>query len=159
MISVSKFPVGRSIFHHLSVFRRATTFCYSTSINAGFEIDVKGVRDEKEAMELIKETVQSNPVVLFMKGSATRPLCGFSSRVTQILLNSPLNHPFATVNVLANEDIRSAIKKFSDWPTVPQLYVKGKFVGGCDIAHEMYINGSFISLLKDNQLCNDEKQG
>lgn len=107
-------------------------------------------------MELIETTVKSNPLVLFMKGNADRPLCGFSNRVTQILQTSPLNNPFATVNVLANEEIRSAIKKFSDWPTVPQLYVKGKFVGGCDIVYEMYKNGSFNDLLKDNRLVNDD---
>lgn len=131
----------------------------STSSNcSSFEIDVKGIKDEEEAMNLIKKTIESNALVLFMKGNASRPMCGFSNRVTQILLNSSLLHPFATVNVLSNEEIRSSIKKFSEWPTVPQLYVKGKFVGGCDIVYEMYSNGSFNDLLNENELlCKDDQ--
>ena len=153
MISISKIPLNRSIFSNFSVVLRRFN-----SSSSSFDIDVKGIKDEIGATELIKRTVESNPIVLFMKGNANRPLCGFSNRVTQILLNSSLNHPFATVNVLANEEIRSAIKKFSDWPTVPQLYVKGKFIGGCDIVYEMYTNGTFTSLLKDNELTEEEQQ-
>lgn len=156
MISITKLSFNTRYSPLFSKFKAIRLF--SSSQPASFEIDVKSVKNEGEAMQLIKKTVESNPVVLFMKGNASRPLCGFSNRVTQILFNSPLNGPFATVNVLANEEVRVAIKKYSDWPTVPQLYVKGKFVGGCDIVYEMYVNGSFIGLLKENDLLSDESE-
>lgn len=155
MISLLKFPVNRSIFRFSN--RAAAAASYSSTNQPSFEINVKDVKDESEAMKLIKKTVESNPLVLFMKGSTDRPLCGFSKRVTQVLLQSPINNPFATVDVLSNEEIRFAIKRFSDWPTVPQLYVKGKFVGGCDIVYEMFSNGNFTVLLKENGLYSEEE--
>lgn len=92
----------------------------------------------------IKADVDSNDVVLFMKGTRTMPQCGFSSRVVSIL--SYMAVDFKDVNVLANEAIRNGIKSFSDWPTIPQLYVKGEFVGGCDIITEMTISGELDEL-------------
>jgi len=93
----------------------------------------------------IQSTVESNDVVLFMKGTATMPQCGFSSRVAQIL--QFMQVPFKDVNVLEDEALRDAIKSFSDWPTIPQLYVKGEFVGGCDIITEMTMSGELDQML------------
>jgi len=87
----------------------------------------------------IKDTVTSNDVVLFMKGTKSMPQCGFSSRVAGVL--NFMGVEFADVNVLADEAMRQGIKDYSDWPTVPQLYVKGEFVGGCDIVTEMTLSG------------------
>ncbi len=96
------------------------------------------------ATEEIRETVTKNDVVLFMKGTKDMPQCGFSSRVAGVLNYMGVN--FVDVNVLANADIRQGIKDFSDWPTIPQLYVKGEFVGGCDIVTEMTISGELDQL-------------
>lgn len=95
----------------------------------------------------IAKTVAENPVVLFMKGTPDRPQCGFSSVVVQIL--DHLEVPFAGVDVLADDDIRQGVKTFSDWPTVPQLYVKGEFVGGSDIVREMFTTGELKTLMAD----------
>tara|TARA_R110002096_G_scaffold13722_18_gene48356 strand:+ start:3359 stop:3721 length:363 start_codon:yes stop_codon:yes gene_type:complete len=92
-----------------------------------------------EATTQIKETIEKNDVVLFMKGTKMVPQCGFSSRVAGVL--NFMGVEFADVNVLADADIRQGIKDFSDWPTIPQLYVKGEFVGGCDIITEMMLSG------------------
>ncbi|MCP1289441.1 MULTISPECIES: Grx4 family monothiol glutaredoxin [Chromobacterium] len=100
------------------------------------------------AQQTIQQTVTDNPVVLFMKGSAQFPQCGFSSRAVQILKACGLEQ-FATVDVLQDADIRQGIKDFSNWPTIPQLYVKGEFVGGSDIMYEMFQNGELQELLKD----------
>ena len=89
-------------------------------------------------------------VVLYMKGTAEMPQCGFSSVVVQLLTH--LEVPFEIVNVLTDPNIRDAIKKFSNWPTIPQLYIKGEFVGGCDIVKEMYQNGELQDLLKSKQI-------
>lgn len=87
----------------------------------------------------IKDTVTSNPVVLFMKGTPQFPMCGFSGQVAQIL--DYLGVPYKGVNVLDNQDVREGIKTYSNWPTIPQLYVKGEFIGGCDIVREMFQSG------------------
>ena len=89
--------------------------------------------------ERIKDIISKNDVVLFMKGTPEMPQCGFSMTVSNIL--KELKVKFNGVNVLADPEIRQGIKDFSNWPTVPQLYVKGEFIGGCDIAKEMYENG------------------
>ncbi len=89
--------------------------------------------------EQIKELVESNDVVLFMKGSPDFPQCGFSSRASQIL--KACGAKFASVDVLQNNEVREGIKQFSNWPTVPQLYIRGEFVGGSDIVMEMYESG------------------
>lgn len=94
----------------------------------------------------IKDTVSSNDVVLFMKGTKEMPQCGFSSRVAGVL--NYMGVDFADVNVLADEALRQGIKDYSDWPTVPQLYVKGEFVGGCDIITEMTLSGELDTLFE-----------
>jgi len=102
----------------------------------------------------IKQTVTANNVVLFMKGTKDMPQCGFSSRVAGVL--NFMGVDFADVNVLADEDIRQGIKDYSDWPTVPQLYVKGEFVGGCDIITEMTLSGELDTLFTDNGVTFDK---
>ena len=97
------------------------------------------------AQDQIREIVQSNDVVLFMKGEKLMPQCGFSSKVAGIL--NYLGVDYKDVNVLADAEIRQGIKEFSDWPTIPQLYVKGEFVGGCDIVTEMTLSGELDQLL------------
>ena len=89
--------------------------------------------------ERIKETVSSNKIVLFMKGTPQFPQCGFSSRAVEIL--EACGAEFAAVNVLSDMDVREGIKKFSSWPTIPQLYIDGEFIGGSDILMTMYENG------------------
>ncbi len=102
----------------------------------------------------IKETITANDVVLFMKGTKSMPQCGFSSRVAGVL--NYMGVEFADVNVLADEDVRQGIKDFSDWPTVPQLYVKGEFVGGCDIITEMTMSGELDTLFAENDVTYDK---
>ena len=97
--------------------------------------------------EQIKETVTSNPIVLFMKGTAQFPQCGFSSKVVQILKSSGVKN-LVTVNVLADDAIRQGVKEYANWPTVPQLYVNGEFIGGCDIVSEMYASGELEKVLE-----------
>ena len=98
-------------------------------------------------LERIQKEIDENDVVLFMKGNATFPQCGFSSLVVQVL--SQLGVTFKDINVLEDNDLRQGIKDFSDWPTIPQLYVKGEFIGGCDIVREMYESGELQSLFDD----------
>ncbi len=100
------------------------------------------------AKEFIQKTVTDNSVVLFMKGTAQFPQCGFSGRAIQLLKQSGAKN-LVTVNVLEDEEVRQAIKDFANWPTIPQLYVKGQFVGGSDILTEMYQSGELQSLLKE----------
>ena len=100
--------------------------------------------------EVIQKTIDDNNVVLFMKGSAQFPQCGFSGQVVQIL--TYLGVPFKDVNVLESGDLREGIKAFTNWPTIPQLYVKGEFVGGCDIVREMFQEGELQSLLTEKQI-------
>jgi len=95
----------------------------------------------------IKETVTSHPVVLFMKGTAQFPQCGFSGRAVQIL-NACGVENIVTVNVLEDAEVRQGIKEFSNWPTIPQLYINGEFIGGSDIMTEMYESGELQNLLK-----------
>lgn len=97
--------------------------------------------------ERIRKDINDNDIVLYMKGTAVFPQCGFSAMVVQVL--SQLGVTFKDVNVLDDMDIRQGIKEFSDWPTIPQLYVKGEFVGGCDIVREMYESGELQQLLTD----------
>ena len=92
-----------------------------------------------DVQERIRQTVESDDVVLFMKGSPDFPQCGFSGRAVQVL--RACNTPFASVDVLADEDVRQGIKQYSNWPTIPQLYIRGEFIGGSDIILEMYEKG------------------
>jgi monothiol glutaredoxin len=96
----------------------------------------------------IQSDIESNDVFLFMKGTPMFPQCGFSARVVQIL--SHMGVPFQSANVLEDMELREGIKQFSQWPTIPQLYVKGEFVGGCDIVTEMFQSGELETLLKEN---------
>ncbi|MBL8537998.1 MAG: Grx4 family monothiol glutaredoxin [Hyphomonadaceae bacterium] len=98
----------------------------------------------------IARTVAEHPVVLFMKGTAERPMCGFSNQVVQIL--DHLGVAFHDVNVLADEAVRQGVKQYADWPTIPQLYIKGEFVGGCDIVREMFQSGELKALLAEQGL-------
>ena len=95
----------------------------------------------------IKKTIEGNDVVLFMKGTAKMPQCGFSGLVVTVL--NRLGVPFKDVNVLADEAVREGIKEYSNWPTIPQLYIKQEFIGGADITREMYESGELVQLLKD----------
>lgn len=95
----------------------------------------------------IKATVETSDVVLFMKGTPMFPQCGFSSTVVEILNRTGVE--FSAHDVLQDPDLRNGIKEFSDWPTIPQLYVKGEFVGGCDILREMYASGELQDLMEE----------
>ena len=103
-----------------------------------------------DAANQIKEQITKNDVVLFMKGTKEMPQCGFSSRVAGVL--NYIGVDYTDVNVLADEDIRQGIKEYSDWPTIPQLYIKGEFVGGCDIVKEMFETGELQTYLRDKGL-------
>jgi monothiol glutaredoxin len=106
------------------------------------------------AEDQIRETVEKNDVVLFMKGTKMMPQCGFSSKVAGIL--NYIGVDYTDINVLADAEIRQGIKDFSDWPTIPQLYIKGEFVGGCDIAIEMTLSGELDALLEGNGIAFDK---
>lgn len=105
-------------------------------------------------LDQIRDTVAKNDVVLFMKGTKAMPQCGFSSRVAGVL--NYMGIDFVDVNVLADAEIRQGIKDFSDWPTIPQLYVKGEFVGGCDIVTEMTLSGELDQLLTQKGVAFDK---
>ena len=102
---------------------------------------------ENIVFERIKTEINDNDVVLFMKGSKTFPQCGFSAAVVQVLAQTGVD--FKDVDVLQDNDIREGIKDFTQWPTIPQLYVKGEFIGGCDIVRDMFENGELVTLFKD----------
>ena len=102
------------------------------------------------AVDQIKKDIAENDVVLFMKGTPMAPMCGFSAAVVQVL--NHLGVKYKGVNVLADNEVRQGIKDFSNWPTIPQLYVKGEFVGGCDIVREMAEAGELQTLFKDKQV-------
>ena len=103
--------------------------------------------DRNPVLARIETDVRANPVVLYMKGSPVFPQCGFSAQVVQVL--SELGVKFQSYDVLADDDLRQGIKEYSNWPTIPQLYVQGEFVGGCDIIREMYLSGELAELLKN----------
>jgi monothiol glutaredoxin len=107
--------------------------------------------------QFIANEVKSNDVVLFMKGTPQFPMCGFSGQVVQIL--DYLGVPYKGLNVLENDELRQGIKEFSNWPTIPQLYVKGEFVGGCDIIREMFQAGELHGMLKDKGVPVKEQAG
>ncbi|KMW56611.1 putative monothiol glutaredoxin ycf64-like protein [Candidatus Rhodobacter oscarellae] len=107
------------------------------------------------AQEQIQSTVEANDVVLFMKGTKTMPQCGFSSRVAGVL--NYMGIDYQDVNVLENDEIRQGIKDFSDWPTIPQLYIKGEFVGGCDIITEMTLSGELDTMFETNGVAYDKE--
>jgi monothiol glutaredoxin len=100
-----------------------------------------------DALQTIRQTITDHDVVLFMKGTSAQPQCGFSQMVVRILDHVGVD--YHDVNVLADDDVRQGIKDFSNWPTIPQLYVKGEFVGGCDIVREMFQTGELKTLLDE----------
>ena len=100
--------------------------------------------------ENIKNEIKSNDVVLFMKGTPVFPMCGFSAAVVEIL--SDIGVKFTTINVLESDEMREGIKQFSNWPTIPQLYIKEEFIGGCDIVKEMYESGELLELLNTKEI-------
>lgn len=102
---------------------------------------------ENPVFEAIRKCISENRAFLFMKGTPEAPMCGFSAQVVSIMNN--VGFPYGSYDVLSDPDMRQAIKDFSDWPTIPQLYVKGEFVGGCDIVTEMFQNGELQKLLND----------
>ena len=108
------------------------------------------VDNNVDVSENIKNEISSSDVVLFMKGTPAFPMCGFSATVVQLL--SDLGIKFSSVNVLESDEIREGIKQFSNWPTIPQLYIKEEFIGGCDIVKEMYESGELIELLNTKEI-------
>jgi len=98
----------------------------------------------------IKDLIDANDVCLFMKGTPESPQCGFSMAISNVLKHLKVN--FKGINVLDDENLRQGIKDFSDWPTIPQLYVKGQFIGGCDIVKEMFEKGELNTLLKEKEI-------
>lgn len=105
------------------------------------------IMNKNKTFDFINEQISTNEVVLFMKGTADFPQCGFSAMVVGIL--QTLGLKFKDINVLENPDLRQGIKDFADWPTIPQLYIAGEFVGGCDIVREMFETGELSNLIKD----------
>ncbi len=105
---------------------------------------------DQQINDLISNEIEGNEVCLFMKGTPDAPQCGFSMAVSNMLKILEVN--FKGVNVLENEKLRQGIKEFSDWPTIPQLYIKKEFVGGCDIVKEMFEKGELLNLLKEKSL-------
>ena len=110
---------------------------------------------DQETKDLISGEIENNEVCLFMKGTPDAPQCGFSMAISNML--KILNVNFKGINVLENENLRQGIKEFSDWPTIPQLYIKKEFVGGSDIVKEMYENGELIKLLESKNINFDKK--
>ncbi len=98
-------------------------------------------------IEQIQSAIEQNKIVLFMKGNRNFPQCGFSAATVQVF--EALGVPFETLDVLADQELREAIKRYSNWPTIPQVYIDGKFVGGCDIVRELYENGELQELVKN----------
>ena len=105
---------------------------------------------DQQTSDLIKSEIENNEICLFMKGTPDAPQCGFSMAVVNIFKILELN--FKSVNVLENQNVREGIKVYSDWPTIPQLYVKNEFIGGCDIIKEMYENGELANLLESKNI-------
>lgn len=105
---------------------------------------------DQNILDQIGKDIQENPVILFMKGTSQFPQCGFSAIVVQILTD--LGVPFKDIDILVNPVIRQGIKDYSNWPTIPQLYINSEFIGGCDIVREMYQSGELQTLLKEKGL-------
>ncbi len=111
---------------------------------------------DQQINDLIGKEIENNEVCLFMKGTPDAPQCGFSMAISNMLKILEVN--FKGVNVLENEKLRQGIKNYSDWPTIPQLYIKKEFVGGCDIVKEMYENGELIKFLEEKKINYKKKQ-
>merc|ERR1712137_186558 len=115
---------------------------------------IRKVVNNDDIEKLIKNDVKTNNLMLYMKGNPEAPMCGFSNHVCKIL--EAVGVEYHSRNVLESDDLREGIKKFSDWPTIPQLYVKGEFIGGCDIVTEMMLSGELDTLLEDNGVAFDK---
>lgn len=111
----------------------------------------------EHVFEHIKQNIEDNDVVLFMKGNALFPQCGFSSVVAKIM--DHLQVTYKDIDVLQDMEIREGIKQFSDWPTIPQLYIKGEFIGGCDIVKDMFQSGELMDLLKEKGIAFTDPRG
>lgn len=101
----------------------------------------------QEATEMVKSYIDSDDIVIFMKGTAEAPMCGFSAQTVKLMQSYGV--PFTTVNVLEDEEVREEVKKYSNWPTIPQVYIKGVFVGGCDICNELHARGELEKMAKE----------
>ncbi|PIQ23020.1 monothiol glutaredoxin, Grx4 family [bacterium (Candidatus Blackallbacteria) CG17_big_fil_post_rev_8_21_14_2_50_48_46] len=99
----------------------------------------------RDVIKEIENEIKENTIMLYMKGTPDQPMCGFSFTVVEIL--NQVGKPYASVNILADQEKREAIKQFSNWPTIPQLYIKGEFIGGCDITREMFENGELQQMV------------
>jgi monothiol glutaredoxin len=100
-----------------------------------------------DAIERIRNAINSDKIVIFMKGNRNFPQCGFSAATVQVF--EELGAPYSTVDVLADQEVREAVKTYSNWPTIPQVYINGKFIGGCDIVRELYQSGELTTLVKE----------
>ena len=109
---------------------------------------------DQKTKELIESEIKNNEVCLFMKGTPDAPQCGFSMAISNMLKILEVN--YKGINVLESQSLREGIKEFSDWPTIPQIYIKGEFIGGCDIVKEMYENGELKKILKDKNIAHKE---
>jgi monothiol glutaredoxin len=141
--SAFRLPVQRSV--------RYSARFFSDDSHDDFKPKKKdAVEDMKEVLELIDKQVKEHPLLLFMKGTPSKPQCGFSLQVVRIL--NAVGADFSSINVLEYPAIREGIKKYSDWPTIPQVYVNGEFIGGCDIVTSMYKEGELETMLKEKKL-------
>jgi monothiol glutaredoxin len=100
-----------------------------------------------DAIERVRDAINSDKIVIFMKGNRNFPQCGFSAATVEVF--EELGAPYSTVDVLADQEVRDAVKTYSNWPTIPQVYINGKFVGGCDIVRELYESGELGTLVKE----------
>uniref|UniRef100_A0A7S2HJB1 Glutaredoxin domain-containing protein n=1 Tax=Helicotheca tamesis TaxID=374047 RepID=A0A7S2HJB1_9STRA len=130
-------------------FSLSQTSFFSSGSHDDFAPKRKAIDDEDEALKMIKEHVESNRIMLYMKGNPSMPMCGFSARVVQALQNEGVD--FSSVNVLDYPQIREGVKKFSEWPTIPQLYIDGEFIGGCDIVTSMHESGELKEILEEKK--------
>lgn len=112
--------------------------------------------DTNSIFDSITSQITENDVVLYMKGTSDAPQCGFSASVAKLL--TQLEVPYLSVNVLESQELREGIKQYTDWPTIPQLYVKGEFIGGYDIVKEMHENGELVQLLEDNNIISQQDE-
>eukprot|EP00934_Nitzschia_sp_Nitz4_P007924 Nitzschia sp. Nitz4//scaffold166_size90379//49372//50115//NITZ4_005061-RA/size90379-augustus-gene-0.13-mRNA-1//-1//CDS//3329538208//7914//frame0 len=126
--------------------RRFPVAFFSSDSHDDFAPQRKKV-EQDDALELVKDLVATHPVLLYMKGNPSMPMCGFSARAVQALQAEGVD--FSSVNVLDYPDVREAVKQFADWPTIPQLYVNGEFIGGCDIVVQMHESGELKDLLSE----------
>jgi len=155
----SMLPLSRSLRTPLSAVRKQNlqgTFklFFSSDSHDDFKSVKKSVpTDKSEVLKLIESQVKENDVMLYMKGTPSRPQCGFSSQAVRIL--NAVGVDFSSVNILEYQAIREGVKEYSQWPTLPQLFIKGEFIGGCDILTNMHSSGELTALLKKEKLISE----